>query len=99
MAATELTLSVTEFKAKCLGLLEQVGNHTLTRLTITKHGKPLAEIGPPTTGAGGLDGGDWNPFGHMAGRAVFPDGFDPAAAAFDPSIDGALPGDEEAGDA
>ncbi len=38
-------ISVTEFKAKCLALLEEVGQHGGT-ITITKRGKPLATVGP-----------------------------------------------------
>jgi prevent-host-death family protein len=40
-------ISISEFKAKCLGLLEQV---RLTRkpLRVTKFGKPIADIVPAT---------------------------------------------------
>jgi prevent-host-death family protein len=41
-------VSISEFKAKCLALLEQV-NKTKTPLRITRHGKPIAEVVPPTT--------------------------------------------------
>lgn len=41
-------VSISQFKAKCLGLLEQV---RLTRkpLRITRFGKPVADIIPPTS--------------------------------------------------
>jgi antitoxin (DNA-binding transcriptional repressor) of toxin-antitoxin stability system len=39
------TVSVTEFKAKCLALLEQIGQEGGT-LTVTKRGRPLATVGP-----------------------------------------------------
>ncbi len=39
------TLSVSEFKAKSLGLLERV-SRTGETLIITKHGKPLAQVVP-----------------------------------------------------
>jgi antitoxin (DNA-binding transcriptional repressor) of toxin-antitoxin stability system len=39
------TVSVTEFKAKCLSLLDDIGEHGGT-LTITKRGRPLATVGP-----------------------------------------------------
>jgi len=38
-------VSVTEFKAKCLALLDEIGEHG-GKLTITKRGKPLATVGP-----------------------------------------------------
>jgi len=36
-------ISATEFKAKCLGLLDE-GQHTGGELVITKHGKPVAKL-------------------------------------------------------
>jgi antitoxin (DNA-binding transcriptional repressor) of toxin-antitoxin stability system len=39
------TISVTEFKAKCLALLDQIGQEGGT-LTVTKRGRPLATVGP-----------------------------------------------------
>jgi prevent-host-death family protein len=41
-------VSISEFKAKCLALLEQV-NKTKKPLRITRHGKPIAEVVPPST--------------------------------------------------
>ena len=39
------TISISEFKARCLSLLEDLRNSDET-LIITKHGKPLAEVRP-----------------------------------------------------
>jgi prevent-host-death family protein len=39
------TINVTEFKAKCLALLDEVGEHG-GRITITRRGHPLATVGP-----------------------------------------------------
>lgn len=39
-------VSISEFKAKCIGLLEQVRT-TKQPLRVTRHGKPVAEIVPP----------------------------------------------------
>ena len=36
---------ISQFKAKCLALLEQV-NKTKTPLRITRHGKPVADVVP-----------------------------------------------------
>ncbi|HLB91964.1 MAG TPA: type II toxin-antitoxin system Phd/YefM family antitoxin [Terriglobales bacterium] len=41
-------IAISEFKAKCLALLEQV-RATKTPIRITRFGKPVAEIVPPTT--------------------------------------------------
>jgi prevent-host-death family protein len=39
-------VSISEFKAKCLALLEQV-RRTRQPIRITRHGKPVAEVVPP----------------------------------------------------
>ena len=39
-------VSISEFKAKCLGLLEMV-RRTRTPLRVTRFGKPVAEVMPP----------------------------------------------------
>jgi prevent-host-death family protein len=44
-------VAISEFKAKCLGILEQV-RKTRTPIRITRFGKPVAEIVPPTPDKG-----------------------------------------------
>lgn len=39
------TVSATEFKSRCLALIEEV-QRTGHRLLITRHGKPVAEVCP-----------------------------------------------------
>ena len=39
---------ISEFKAKCLALLERVRS-TKKPIRVTRHGKPVAEVVPPTT--------------------------------------------------
>ena len=39
-------VSISEFKAKCLALLEQV-RITRQPIRVTRHGKPVAEVVPP----------------------------------------------------
>jgi len=39
------TISISEFKAKCLSLLQEINDNNET-LVITKHGKPFAEVRP-----------------------------------------------------
>ncbi len=41
----ESTLGASEFKAKCLRLLDEVAEHGHT-LIITKHGRPVARVAP-----------------------------------------------------
>ena len=40
-------IPVSEFKAKCLAILDEVSK-TKKPVLITRHGKPLAEVGPPS---------------------------------------------------
>jgi len=40
-------IAISEFKAKCLGLLDEV-NETKKPIRITRRGKPVAEIVPPS---------------------------------------------------
>jgi prevent-host-death family protein len=40
-----LTVTATEFKIRCLALIDEM-NRTNTRVLVTKHGKPVAEISP-----------------------------------------------------
>lgn len=42
-----IEVSISEFKAKCLALLEQV-RRTRQPIRITRHGKPVAEVLPPS---------------------------------------------------
>jgi prevent-host-death family protein len=60
---TEVPIS--EFKAKCLALLEQV-NKTKQPLRITRHGKPVAEVVPPATS---IDRSKW--IGSLEGSMEF----------------------------
>ena len=48
------TLGVSEFKAKCLGLLDEVAKGNT--LIITKHGRPIAKISPVSAPAKSLRG-------------------------------------------
>lgn len=42
-----IEVPISEFKAKCLALLERVRT-TSEPIRVTRHGKPVAEIVPPT---------------------------------------------------
>jgi prevent-host-death family protein len=67
-------VSISVFKAKCLALLEQV-RKTKKPLRITRHGKPVAEVVPPSAVA---DRTAW--MGSMKGRMeILGDIISPAA--------------------
>jgi len=51
----EITLSVSEFKAKCLQLLKHVETKG-DRIVITRRGRPVAEVVPPKATARPLRG-------------------------------------------
>jgi prevent-host-death family protein len=56
-------VAISEFKAKCLALLEQV-RKTKKPIRITRFGKPVAEVVPPSAPK---PTGDW--LGYMKGTA------------------------------
>lgn len=41
------TVSATEFKAKCLDMLDRIGNGEWESVAITKHGRVVAMLVPP----------------------------------------------------
>jgi prevent-host-death family protein len=45
---TELKLGVSDFKARCLGLLDEVASKGAV-LIITRHGRPIARVTPVST--------------------------------------------------
>jgi len=51
-------VSVTEFKAKCLALLDDIGEHG-GAITITRRGRPLATVGPARKPAWKSPEGAW----------------------------------------
>ena len=54
-------VAISEFKAKCLGMLEEV-RKTRKPIRVTRFGKPVAEIVPPT-----IEKGKGRSLGSMAG--------------------------------
>ena len=46
MSAAELTINVTEFKAKCLDLFDRLNDGRLSKVTVTRRGKPVAVATP-----------------------------------------------------
>ena len=80
------TITATEFKATCLDLLDQVGSGKISRLTVTKRGKPVAVIVPPAGGQHPFD----VLYGMMKGSVIAPPDFDFTAPAFEGVMEAAM---------
>jgi prevent-host-death family protein len=80
-----LEIAASEFKAKCLDLMDQLAARKLNRIVVTKRGRPVAVLTPPPTPeeiAEGL-------FGCLKGRMVAPADFDFTAPVLDEPLDAA----------
>ena len=66
------TVNATEFKARCLDLLDQVGSRQIGRLEITKRGKVVAVLVPPPS----REAAAAQLHGLMRGSVIIPDGVD-----------------------
>ena len=58
----QIEIGVTQFKARCLGLIKQVHDRKRNAVVITKRGKPFARLVP-------IDDGDTAFYGCMKGLA------------------------------
>lgn len=65
-------ISASEFKAKCLEILDQLGSRQLDRIVVTKRGRPVAVLTPPASDVEAIR----HLHGFMRGSVVVPDGFD-----------------------
>jgi prevent-host-death family protein len=77
MVMNSLTVNATDFKAKCLALIEEM-NRTKVPIVVTKRGKPVAEMYPARSEAEATK----SFFGSMKGTVLRYD--DPFAPAIDP---------------
>lgn len=68
----EETISVSDFKARCLDLLKRLGQRKLDRVTVTRHGTIVAVITPPPSDEDSVRA----IHGFMAGSVVVPAGVD-----------------------
>jgi prevent-host-death family protein len=66
------TISASEFKAKCLDILDRLAEHTLERVVITKRGRVVATLLPPEDAAAAVR----QVHGFMRGSVSIPPGFD-----------------------
>ena len=76
---THETISATEFKAKCLDILSRLSARKLNRVTITKHGRPVAILTPPDEAAEAVR----QVYGFMEGSVSGLDNYDLTAPILD----------------
>jgi len=62
------TVSASEFKAKCLDILDRIRNREVERVVITKRGVPRCRPRPPPTQAGEVE----RLHGFLRGSVVIP---------------------------
>ena len=80
------TLNASEFKAKCLDLLDQVDDGRIGRLIVTKRGKPVAVVtAPPVT-----EEAVRRFLAGMRGSVIIPEGVDLTEPALDEPMDAEL---------
>jgi prevent-host-death family protein len=85
MSDETLEIAASEFKAKCLGLMDRLAARKLTRIVVTKRGRPVAVLTPPPTSEEVAEG----LFGCLKGRIVAPPDFDFTAPVLDEPLDAA----------
>ncbi len=71
-------IGAAEFKAHCLRILDEV-ERTGEPVTVTKRGRPVAELKPLTKGSRAK-----TLFGALKGSVTFAPDFDPGESGFDP---------------
>jgi prevent-host-death family protein len=83
MSRSEETLTVTEFKARCLELFDRLNQRQLSKVTVTRRGRPVAvvsPVSPPEAEAKAVHGS-------MAGMALLSPGVDLTKPVFDERLD------------
>ena len=83
MSDREKTVSVTEFKARCLGLMDAVNTRKITRLKVEKRGKLHVVIQAPAKGKGQRH----SIIGALKGSLIVPAGLDLTKPVFEGEID------------
>jgi len=80
------TISATEFKAKCIDILDQLADGRLERVEVTKRGRVVAVLTPPAPDPAAAA----QLYGLLRGAVVVPPGVDLTAPALDEPWDAAL---------
>ena len=78
-----MEIAASEFKAKCLELMDRLAARKLDRIIVTKRGKPVAVLMPPPTRREMADA----LFGCLKGQIVAPADFDFTAPVLDEPSD------------
>ena len=76
------TVSATEFKAKCLDLLDRVSARQISRLEITKRGKVVAVLIPPASRQEAIE----QLHGFLRGSVIVPEAVDLTAPVLDEAL-------------
>jgi prevent-host-death family protein len=76
------SFTATDFKAKCLDILDRLAARKLTRVTITKRGKVVAVLTPPDDPASAIH----QLHGFMRGSVIAPPDFDFTAPVLDEAL-------------
>jgi prevent-host-death family protein len=84
--ATIETISATEFKAKCLNILDRLASHELDRVVITKRGQPVGVLTAPQPEPKAVS----DIYGFMRGSVIIPEGFDLTEPVLDEPLDAEL---------
>jgi prevent-host-death family protein len=85
MSATQ-TISASEFKAKCLAILDRLASHELDQVIITKRGKPVAVLTAPQPEPKAVT----DIYGCMRGSVIIPEGLDLTEPVLDEPFDAEL---------
>jgi prevent-host-death family protein len=81
---TTQTISASEFKAKCLNILDRLEKHELDRVVITKRGRTVGVLLPPQTVA------VQDLYGCMRGSVIIADDVDLTEPILDEPLDAEL---------
>lgn len=76
------TLTATDFKARCLEILDRLAAHDLTSVSVTKRGKVVAILSPPPPEAEAIE----KLHGFMRGTVIAPPDFDLTAPILDERV-------------
>lgn len=80
---TTQTISASEFKAKCLSILDRLSNHELDSVIITKRGRTVGVLTPPERQADAVR----DIYGFMRGSVVIADDVDLTEPVLDEPLD------------
>jgi prevent-host-death family protein len=83
MKSVEETVTVTEFKARCLELFDRLNERKLSKVTVTRRGRPVAVVSPISPAEAEARA----VHGSMAGMVLLSPGVDLTQPVFDERLD------------